>query len=57
MHESITNRRRHVTVAAHPARRKLYELEVVRVAGHHHLHLESPQAVYEVIERFLDRDR
>lgn len=32
-------------------------IEVVRVAGHHHLHLESPQAVYEVIERFLDRDR
>jgi len=31
MDESVTNRRRHVTVTAHSARRKLYELEVVRV--------------------------
>jgi pimeloyl-ACP methyl ester carboxylesterase len=30
-------------------------IEVVHVAGHHHLHLESPDAVFEVVERFLGR--
>jgi len=28
-------------------------IEVVRVAGNHHLHLERPEAVFEVIARFL----
>src|SRR5690349_21557729 len=28
-------------------------IDVVRIAGHHHLHLESPRALFEVIERFL----
>jgi pimeloyl-ACP methyl ester carboxylesterase len=28
-------------------------IEVVRVAGHHHLHLESPRTVFEIIGRFL----
>ena len=29
------------------------DIEVVRVAGHHHVHLESPQAVFEIVERFI----
>jgi len=29
------------------------DIEVVHVAGHHHLHLESPRAVFEIIGRFL----
>jgi len=29
------------------------DIEVVHVAGHHHLHLESPDAVFEVIGRFF----
>ncbi|HEX5123615.1 MAG TPA: alpha/beta hydrolase [Rhodanobacteraceae bacterium] len=28
-------------------------IEVVHVAGHHHLHLESPDAVFEIVSRFL----
>jgi pimeloyl-ACP methyl ester carboxylesterase len=28
-------------------------IEVVHVAGHHHLHLESPDAVFEIASRFL----
>ena len=28
-------------------------IEVVHVAGHHHLHLESPEAVLEIVTRFL----
>jgi pimeloyl-ACP methyl ester carboxylesterase len=28
-------------------------IEVAHVAGHHHLHLESPNAVFEVMRRFL----
>lgn len=32
------------------------DIEVVHVAGHHHLHLESPDAVFEIVARFL-RDR
>ena len=31
-------------------------IEVAHVAGHHHLHLESPEAVFEAMRRFL-RDR
>ena len=31
-------------------------IEVVHVAGHHHLHLESPDAVFAIASRFL-RDR
>lgn len=27
-------------------------IEVVHVAGHHHLHLESPDAVFEIVARF-----
>ncbi len=30
------------------------DIEVVRVAGNHHLHLEEPQKVFEVVERFLE---
>ena len=29
------------------------DIEVVRVAGNHHLHLEEPRTVSEVVERFL----
>jgi pimeloyl-ACP methyl ester carboxylesterase len=29
------------------------DIEVVRVPGNHHLHLEQPDAVFEVVERFL----
>ena len=29
------------------------DIEMVRVAGHHHVHLESPQAVFEIVERFI----
>jgi pimeloyl-ACP methyl ester carboxylesterase len=28
-------------------------IEVVHVEGHHHLHLESPEAVFEIVARFL----
>jgi pimeloyl-ACP methyl ester carboxylesterase len=29
------------------------DIEVVHLAGHHHLHLESPEAVFEIVQRFL----
>ena len=32
-------------------------IEVVRVPGNHHMHLERPQAVFEVVARFLRRLR
>jgi pimeloyl-ACP methyl ester carboxylesterase len=32
------------------------DIEVAHVAGHHHLHLESPDAIFEILKRFL-RDR
>ena len=32
------------------------DIEVVHVAGHHHLHLESPDAVFGIASPFL-RDR
>ncbi len=32
-------------------------IEVAHVAGHHHLHLESPDAVFEMVARFLRRRR
>ena len=32
---------------------QIADIEVVRVAGHHHVHLESPQAVFEIVERFI----
>ena len=32
-------------------------IEVVRVAGNHHLHLEEAQKVFEVVERFLEGRR
>jgi pimeloyl-ACP methyl ester carboxylesterase len=30
------------------------DIEVIRLPGNHHLHLEQPVAVFEIVERFLD---
>jgi pimeloyl-ACP methyl ester carboxylesterase len=32
---------------------RVADIEVVHIAGHHHLHLESPRAIFETMERFL----
>ena len=34
---------------------QVVDIEVVHVAGHHHLHLESSRAVLEIVERFLEK--
>lgn len=33
------------------------DIEVVRLAGSHHLHLEQPQAVFEIIDAYWNRQR
>ena len=36
---------------------EVVDIDIVHLAGSHHLHLEKPQAVFEIIERFLRRRR
>jgi hypothetical protein len=33
------------------------DIEVVRLAGSHHLHLEEPRSVFEIIDAYWNRRR